>query len=278
VLRQVLTERGVHILSPSAAQPYEGASPDISHLLKEADLVIGVLSRERRSDWVLFELGQAFALGRRLVLFTPPGTSRWLPVDLKRVLTVRSSITNYEAVSFAIDQLLAARAEASDIRSLPKPKITLGGEASDYIEEYKGAIHRQDWRALERVIEKALLRVGVEALSSEIGSDVGADLSVWSDELQASIGNPLLIEVKAASNRPADLRSAADQLARQVSLSGTRFGLLLYAAPAEVNLARHSLPPNVLAITVEKFFDRLRHASFAEVVNGLRNERMHGLS
>jgi hypothetical protein len=274
----VLDQRGIHVLSPSAGTAYEPFASDTAHLLKEADLVIGVLARERRSDWVLFELGQAFAFQRQVLLFAPPDTSRWLPSDLKRVLTVRSSITNYEAVSFAIDQLLAARPEPSVIESPPKSRITLGDEVTDYIFEANRAIEQRAGRALERVVEKALVKAGVEAIASEGGADDGADLSVWSDELQASIGNPLLIEVKSGFRTHTEIRAAAESLAKQVALSGTRYGLLLYAAPRPLDAPRYSVPANVLAISIEQFLERMRNASFAEVVNGLRNERVHGLS
>jgi len=277
VLRKVLHERGIRILSPSDTAGVEGSPSGIGQVLQQADIVIGVLTRERHSDWVLFELGQAFAANRRIVLFAPPGASRLPPSDLKGMLTVRSSVTNHEAVSFAIDQLIAAPAATIRAGASAKVRTTLGDQADGFINEARNAVLAGNPRALEQAIKNALVASGVEVIASDDARDMGVDLSIWSDEFQASIGNPLLVETKFGFSKAPDVRRAAEQLATQLALSGTRFGLLLYGGGEPAALAPHALPPNVLAMSVEKLLERLRWASFAEVVNGLRNERVHGL-
>jgi hypothetical protein len=266
-------------MAPSDFAAGNNWSPLVSQPLATADLVIGILTAERRSDWVLFELGQAFATQRQILLFVPPKGIAYFPLDMKGILTVRTSLTSREAIEFALDQLLAA----------PEPKPTLGagvvlgrglGErASQLIQQVNQAIAGRQPLELEGIIERALRESGVEALSTELKEDLGgADVAVWSDALQQSVGNPLLIEVKM---RLADRRGArlvATQLAKQALSSGTRWGLLLYGEGPGLSSIQKSLPPNVLAMPIVDLLERMRDRPFAEVVTRLRNQRLHGIS
>lgn len=279
VLRSALDKRQIRVMAPSDFAAGNNWSPLVSQPLATADLVIGILTAERRSDWVLFELGQAFATQRQILLFVPPKGIAYFPLDMKGILTVRTSLTSREAIEFALDQLLAA----------PEPKPTLGagvvlgrglGErASQLIQQVNQAIAGRQPLELEGIIERALRESGVEALSTELKEDLGgADVAVWSDALQQSVGNPLLIEVKM---RLADRRGArlvATQLAKQALSSGTRWGLLLYGEGPGLSSIQKSLPPNVLAMPIVDLLERMRDRPFAEVVTRLRNQRLHGIS
>ena len=63
ILREVLAAKGVEVLVPE--EPGSNWATDFASIVSHVDLVIGVLTRERRSTWVLFELGQAVALKSR---------------------------------------------------------------------------------------------------------------------------------------------------------------------------------------------------------------------
>jgi hypothetical protein len=91
-----------HELAVGADWPSE-TQRQISH----ADLVIGVLTSERQSPWVLFELGQASALGRRIVLITSPKAEP-IPFSFHEFLVLRIDLDNQDALAFALDQLLSA--------------------------------------------------------------------------------------------------------------------------------------------------------------------------
>jgi TIR domain len=107
VLRASLEARGLRVLVPHDLAVGTDWSSEIQKQLSQADLVIGVLTSERQSPWVLFELGQASALGRRIVLITSPKADP-IPFVLHRVLVLRIELDNQEAMGFALDQLLSA--------------------------------------------------------------------------------------------------------------------------------------------------------------------------
>jgi hypothetical protein len=278
ILKAALDKRRIRVTAPSDVAPGANWSSQILQLLSEVDLVIGILTTERRSDWVLFELGQALATKRQILLLVPAKGIAYFPLDLQGILTVRTSLTNREAIEFALDQLLAA----PEPQPLPGAGPVLGGglgdRADQFIQEAKQAITEHQPLELERILERALRESGVEALSTESKEERLADVAVWSDAFQQSVGNPLLIEVKM---RVVDRRGAqevASQLAKQTLSSGTRWGLLLYGEGPSSSSVQQSLPPNILAMPIVELLERMKDRPFAEVVTGLRNERVHGIS
>jgi hypothetical protein len=98
------------------------------------------------------------------------------------------------------------------------------------------------------------------------------DLAIWHNELEATLGNPVLIETKLKVAHPAD---AARQLARYMSAAGTSWGLLLIAEP--YTSGRKGFPPGVLAFGIEDLLVKLRDAPLPRVITQARNRVMHGL-
>ncbi|WP_292562624.1 restriction endonuclease [Mesorhizobium sp.] len=245
----------------------------MTSILADTDLVIGVMTRERRSDWVLFDLGQAWGMGKRILLFAPPNAS-FLPSYLQRFLTVRANLSNREAIAFALDQLLAAPASSFAQERVPTAARILGPAADRYLQgSYQ--LGTSSPLELERLVENALREGGVDVVSTAPGREQGVDLAIWSDALQASVGNPLLVEIRSRLREPSLASEAVRQLSQQVAASGSYWGLLLYGDGEQTTL-RGSLPPNVLLLSLKTLFERMRHEPFDDIIRDLRNRRVHG--
>src|SRR5882724_5388185 len=87
VLRESLLVRGIQPLIPEELSLGTDWASEIQRQIAQADLVIGILPKGRQSAWVLFELGQAFALGRRILLIASP-KSEGVPFTLQRLLVL----------------------------------------------------------------------------------------------------------------------------------------------------------------------------------------------
>ncbi len=273
VLTGALRRRNIHMIVPQQLSPGTEIASEISNVLRDVDLVIGVLTSERRSEWILFELGQAWALGKRILLFAPPNFAH-LPSTLRRFLTVRADISNREAVEFALDQLLAAPEPTRRSGAQPKAKPPLGASADGYLQGSLPMIASATPSELEALVADALREAGVDVLATSPGRGQGADLAIWSDALQPFVGNPLLVEIKARLQGQGGVSNAVQQLGKYVAAAGGLWGLLLYGAgPGELP----SLPPNILALQIETLFRRLREESFDDIVRDLRNRRVHGV-
>jgi len=109
--------------------------------------------------------------------------------------------------------------------------------------------------------------------------DPGFDLGVWSDDLEAIGGNPLLVEVKRSL-----VPGAIDQVLHGLAAHpSTRLGLVVYLepptgdrSPSRTELDQARFP--VLVISLQQLLRRMASASFAEVVRDMRNRSVHGLS
>lgn len=278
VLRATLQERGLRVLVPSDLEVGVDWASEIQKQLARTDLVIGVISADQNSSWVLFELGQASALGRRIILIASPKADP-IPFALHQFLVLRTEIDNADAIGFALDQVLSAPAVTIRERaSSSKALAGLGQKADEFIERLDHDLIAKRWRSVEELVADALRASGTDLVVTSPSGDLGADIAVWSDVLEPFVGNPLLIEVKGAIKGKADLTRATRQLAKYVGASGSRWGILLYGTGPEFEGEVFAdSPSNVLALSIQSLFERLRLQAFPEVVRDMRNRRVHGV-
>jgi hypothetical protein len=240
--------------------------------MSSVDLVIGVMTRERRSEWVLFELGLAWGQGKQVVLFASPNNAN-IPSGLRHFLTVRANVSNREAVEFTLDQLMAAPGPTWTPIAVRKGTKPLGPTAEAYLQGSLDQTANVSPAGLEKLVADALREAGVDVVTTSDSRDFGVDLAIWSDALQLSVGNPLLVEIKTRLPNPRVVADAAQELSKYVVAAGGLWGLLLYRdGPKDLR----GLPPNVLALSIEALFRRLSHKAFDEIVRDLRNSRVHG--
>ena len=270
-----------HGIQPLVPQDLAAGSDWVSALrcvLEESDLVIGVLPERFETRNVVFELGLACALGRKILLISPSRTD-WLPSAHRQVLTVRSTVDNRAAIDFALTQLLRAPTEPPSPR--PRHRIQsppLGPEADVLIERLKGWQTTKEPRIIEGIVSDALSSAGLNAIVESADKQYGADFAVWSDALQPYIDNPLLVEVKVRIGSYSSAQSVVRRLASILGDSRTRWALLIYAdGPNLADTGWGSLPQGILVIPVAQLLERLRVHSLPEVIRDLRNERVHGI-
>jgi hypothetical protein len=275
-LHDSLMQRGIRVVVPQDISFGSDWSEKIRSEISRADLVIGVLTNERRSQWVLFELGQAYAMGRQILLIAPPKIGA-IPSSLSRFLVLRVHLKNRSAIDFALDQLLASPSPGVQRAAKRKTAHGLGAKASDLLNDLDTALSDNDYRGLERIVVEALQSSGAEVVAEAPNPELRADLAIWSDALQPFVGNPLLIEIKARIRNSKEAREIAQQLAAATTAAGTGWGLLLYGeGPPLQTLPYKSLPPTILVHSLSSLIEQLRRRSFVEVVRDLRNRRVHG--
>jgi hypothetical protein len=276
ILRQVLDEKGVRVIVPEQVPSGATWSAGISSILSEVDLVVGVLTRARRSDSVLFELGQAWALGRQIILFAPPKFTA-IPFDLSAFLVIRTSLSNYEAISFALDQLLAAPGLERSPTSSKKLEVhSLGERANELLRDVDHATASGQAYKLEELVAAAIRESGVDVIAAGPESRETADLAIWSDALQPLVGNPFLIEIKLRVYSSTDAHRAVQQLSKAIASSGAAWGLLLYGEARESGKVWRSLPSNVLVMPLTTLIKEMEHRPFVDIIRQERNRRVHG--
>lgn len=279
VLRRALRVRGVDVLVPQDLTAGSDLADEIQAQIAQVSLVIGVLSGKDSSQWVLFELGIAAALGRRILLITPPDAEP-IPFSPRHMLVLRVAPDNEEAIGFALDQILSAPERMIDDKSSQrKASRGLGEKADELWGSLEHSLAVNDWKGVENVVSEALKYSDTDVVVTSPRRDKGADFAVWSDLLETLVGNPLLVEVKSRIRRREDALRITNQIAAYVSGSGSQWALLLYGeGPDPDSNWWAQTSPNVLVLPLKSFLEGLRSRTFPELVRDLRNSRVHGSS
>ena len=278
VLRLALSTRNIEVVVPGDVSDGTNLQNQITSIISRVDLVIGVLTTERRSSWVLFELGLAWANKRSIMLISSPKND-FVPSNLQRFLVLRASLKNSEAIEFALDQFLAAPLVNKRIDTPRRStEITADPMFQTTAQDALNAISHGDGRLLEQLLAKVLRLSGVEIVSEfEIGDRRRADMAIWADSLDLIVGNPILVEVKLRLHSSAEAKRMASVFADQVLSAGTQWGLLLYGQGSPtIEKSLSWLPPRILAIDIPTLLSRMQSRSFSDVIKDLRNQRVHG--
>jgi len=218
-LRQALAERQIEWSDQTTIESGRSIVDSVDHALAMSDFVCLVLP-EGGHAYVLFELGMAYAKRKPVLAFIGPRVE--LPVDIMSLTYVRADPSNRAAVESALSMFLehaipkpSGRTGKAEAR--PKPKLTPPSARST-------AIAYECEQRTAQILEEAGF---ILSWASE-PHDRGADFAIWVDELQHSLGNPLLVEVKAGNLTLKRINEAASQLRAHVSKTHGRCGLLVY--------------------------------------------------
>jgi hypothetical protein len=270
-LLEGLRDRGTdpYVLSDVAVLGSEFVEA-LRNAVERADLVVAVLAGERAPN-AYFAAGVAYALGKPLMLIVPPGART--PSDLVGQLVVRARPDDLDAINFVLDQVARRVQSVPPAASAPSERALGPAVVAELLERLRR--ESQEWEAIAVLIE-AIEASGAVA-ATNVDPDAGFDLGVWSDDLAAIGGNPLVVDLKREHSREATSQ-ALHALAKHPT---ARLALLVYLLPspdavvaAEREMTRASYP--VLAISLEELIRRMASASFAEVVRDLRNQSVHG--
>jgi len=276
VIRQVLESRGI---APYEIDEVATAGVSIPQLLadclKQADLVVAVLGGGKSNDNVLFELGFAMALGKRILALVP--SDEQLPIS--EIPYLRARADNKEAIEFGIDQILDmpwAKLEAPrDQVRKTRPIGDLADRLLTLIRKNVGPLKEKD---LEMIIRDVIGASGISSVSysSEMMTPAGrADMAIWSEDFEPWVGNPVVIEIKSQLRGRDHVDDALAQLERILDSTHTECGLLIYQGdqPDFPKSVRHS---RIFVLTIEQLLDSLRDTSLADLLRKLRNQRVHG--
>ncbi len=280
-LEKLLIERQIQpIVSADLSSEAITFLEGIVNVIATADLFIAVLNEEQSNDNVYLELGVALGMGCRILIIAPP--ERPLMVDIAELPAVRADITNLEAISLMLDQVLLS--PPRKFRSqLPTPVTQEGQPIGDFADELQEQLNALSERGREvemiQLVREVLEKSGYATIATNplLGDGERADMVVWSDEFGPWIGNPLIIEVRKIG-RGKDWEGLVDQVLNYLQVSQTRSALILYTKTAGTPDIPPSIsPPNIFFLDIHQLLTAMRTKSFAKVMIDLRNRRVHGL-
>jgi hypothetical protein len=273
-----LEKRNVTITRAEHTSPQFSIADGIRDQIRDAEFVIGVLGRPQDNTNVYYEIGLAHGLDKRVLLFSTEPTLE-LPFNLEQLYIVRSALSNSDAIDFSIDQILSApplteKRRSNKSKSTSKP---LGNRATEFLNRLNNLSQSGAARQLEELVSDLLKACAVDVVAESLSKDTGADFAIWSDELEPTVGNPLIVEVKQTLEQKSDIANVGKEIAKYLTNTGRSWVILLYQNGIEAgNPIWTKLPPTVLVFRLDELILQLRDTSLPDVVRIRRNQIAHG--
>ena len=274
-LLKIIKKNNLHVLDPNKFAP--GAVKIAEKLIdgiKRADLIIGVLNSESSNENVMYELGCATALEKRILVIVSDKSE--VPRDLQGLVKVESSLDNREAIEFAIQQTLNAPSlDTISRKTLPAKTKPLGQKVDLLIKELEELNLNYSPKQLEYLVQKILEASGVSVISRQKYENVMPDFAVWIDELEPYFSNPILVEVKGRLDA-SRVKYTIGQSLHYMSLSKARAVLVFASSISSDTFNTVSELPNVFFFDLRELLPSLRDKSLGEVIRDRRNSIVHG--
>jgi hypothetical protein len=275
-IRDFLASEGFIVRDSYDLSAPEDAGEAIRFGIGQADFVIAVVGDQNPN--VFFELGVAAAFQKRILLLTKPGATA--PIVVRYAPYVSSDLADSPVLRLALKRFLTPDShEASPRQDRTEPSDA--PELQRILNEIADLRGKAGPQQVERLAANLLRAANVTALEeSNQGEDRGVDFVVWSESVQASVGNPLLIEIKSGNIGGVTFRDAYNRLHSQVLRVGAGAGLLLYLEAGNRRFSQKELPSSttVIAFDLEDLARELLQKTFAKVIIERRNRLAHGLA
>jgi hypothetical protein len=279
ILRKLVQSAGASVDDSYGVSDSKDILKRSAKSLASSDAMIAVLGKGTSN--VLFEIGLAVGLGKPIFLLLEPGTN--VPPFVPPSTFLSSDLTDSAVLRLGIKQFLVEISKPSAKGKLARetPRSEPAGELAvgQLIKKLKKLRAAPTAEEVESVAGELLQAANAGTVEQHRGGDPGVDFAVWSDALAPSLGNPILVQVKAAELNEMSFRVAYSRLVRQVQDSEARAGLFLYLDTKGRRFARPATwVPYVLLFDLEDFAIELSSNSFAKLLTEHRNKAVHGLT
>jgi hypothetical protein len=265
-----LNSQGWHAYAFTDVAPLGGKLTDaIQQAIESADLVLALFPKDSPSLSVAFEVGMAVAFAKPVVAVVPPGAVSM--VGLEAVLVVQADLDNYEAISYSLSRIADRTRSRSPSRSVVALDHPLGPSGRQLLARAVALAKGGTEHDVVELLIQAIEGSGAAAVVAA-GADRGYDIGVWSDDLDALGGNPLLVEVKKTLHEYG-VRQSLNALHQSPT---ARMALIVYLTRPSGPIPGLVFP--VLAIGLVDLITQMQSKSFAGVVRDLRNKSVHGIS
>jgi nucleoside 2-deoxyribosyltransferase len=271
------TENNVHYVSPVDSLEYgDNMVTTIRRQIQDSDFIVVVLDD---STNVSFELGMAIGVKKPIFILLP-SSNETLPLYVAEQTYTIAEPTDYEKINYSFQffldnlskNLKVERKTQRISRKIIKGKLI----SKDLVDSLKNRQISSAQNFEESIGELfKTLNIDVLAENKYKATDFQADFSLWIDELNSVVGNPIIVEAKFNRNRNS-LRGAVEQLSSYLKKYNSKTGLLIYNNPTNEQFVElFSYSPLVLSISFQDLLDKLTSESLPEIILKLRNQVIH---
>jgi hypothetical protein len=278
VIKRILTENNVYYVSPVDSLEYgDNMVTTIRRQIQDSDFIVAVLDD---STNVSFELGMAIGVKKPIFILLPTNNES-LPVYVAEQTYTIAEPTDYEKINYSFQFFLdnlSKRYQKVERKTQRISRKTIKGKiiSNDLADSLKNRQISSAQNFEESIGELfKTLNIDVLAENKYKATDFRADFSLWIDELNSVVGNPIIVEAKFNRNRNS-LRDAVEQLSSYLKKYNSKTGLIIYNNPTNESFVElFSYSPLVLSISFQDLLDKLTSESLPEIILKLRNQVIH---
>jgi hypothetical protein len=282
VIKNILTERNILSVSPLENSEYGNAIlVTINRQIKDSDFIIAVLDDNIN---VSFEIGLAMGNKKPVFLITPYKNENKLPVFLNSVTYTLANPNEYEKIKFSFDFFLDNLPMKRDkivskvLEKKPNVIKKLEGKilSPDFVKSL-GTFENMSGIQFEETVGLIFKKLNVEIFEQNRNKvqDFQADFSLWIDELNSIVGNPIIVETKSISSQ-ISIINTVERLANYLKKYNSKAGLLIYNNPSRIVYSDlTSYAPLVISISIQELLQELTKKPLAKIILQLRNKAVH---
>ena len=265
-LRQALDEKGIRWADQTSVVPGSDWLEIFTREISISDFVCAVIPDERVGN-ILFEMGVAYAKGKPILAFVP--SSIRLPAAIASMAYIRSDATDTVSLRMGLNAFLE-HASATPLR----PIRVSGRRGNVNAPNISDSLAPAD---LERRTVELFEQAGFIVSAPKSQGDQGVDFAIWVDDLEHSLGNPILVQVKAGKLSQASLDPAAARLRQYVAKTHGRCALLIYWDHANREFSISSIKwPLVLQLSGRALYRFISDGTLSQELVRQRNLAVHG--
>ncbi len=284
VLLAILKERQIQVLNPVDFAPYPARLADqLLATLHHADLAIGVLDEAAASSDVIFELGCATALGKKVFVLVLEKAE--LSSNLRSLPQLRTRLEegDRDLIEFALEQMLnLPNLAEKPVRPLTGASQPLGAFADELLQQLNELLDTPLHLSLEKILQIVQIVFDASQVLNRDKSlkshDSGFDFGIWVPELEPYFGNPIPVDIKLTLTTSSAVKAATDCISKRMSSLNMSAAILLVveiSPGVEKILEKH---PDIYAFSLTSLVEKLKHKSIGEILRDERNARVHGLA
>ncbi len=277
-LRRILKSKKVGYSDAYDFQIGNGLQDDLLTKIKNSDFAVVIFNK--KSPDIYYEMG--ICEGANIPIFIIVDRGMEVPPFAQKHTYIRTSVSDNFFLESSLSKFID---DHISNKNLTKRKISRAtnylktDNLDDYLEEIRHLRNRCTSRQLEEFTERFISHVGINYASNKFTPQLqGADFIIWNNNLTASLGNPILIEIKCGLLHPRKIQLAEIKLQKQLEISDANVAVLLYLDKNSRKFTTaYSLVPLVIRFDFEDFIIHVLNSSFEGALLERRNKMIHGV-
>lgn len=271
-LRNALERQSIRWTDVTSVKPGLSIINTIESAIRHSDFICVVIPQDAKVSNVYFELGLARGFRKPVLLFIEPGVD--IVTDIGQIDYVRAAVDDQQVIDFNLDVFLDHFSRK--FKNRPKKLAAKRGRINvkwtmDKLASIWEISPNIAGQTFEKLVARLFEQAGAIVTRQPKHYDRGADMAIWLDEVQSSLGNPLLVEVKFGRITNSMLNEAEEGLRSLISKGHARAGFLIYLDRERQHFAKtRRYWPLVIRLDAYELVELISHN---ELVNTLLQER-----